>query len=55
MLNAQLWEGFAWDVWGAVTSLEPDDLLEKDKGTVKPFKVTLETGLCPMLVSFWSS
>lgn len=54
MLNAQLWEGLAWDVGGAVTSLEPADLLEQEKGTVKPFKVTLETGLCPMLVSFWS-
>lgn len=55
MLNAQLWEGLAWDVGGAATSLEPADLLEKEKGTVKPSKVTLETGLCPMLVSFWSS
>ena len=42
-------------VCGVVSYQGPADLLEKEKRTSNPFKVELETELCPMLVRFGSS
>ena len=41
---------FLGSVCGVVSYQGPDNLLEKEKETANPFRVDLETELCPMLV-----